>query len=60
VHAAGDVAIHELQLSGDPDVLAAWLGEHRIRVSVQPGGPALRAVVLATPAGEIVVAGDRA
>jgi len=56
MHAAGEVAIHELQLTGDADELAAWLGERLVRVSVQPGEPALTAVVLATSGGEIVVA----
>jgi hypothetical protein len=57
-HAAGDVAIHELQLTGDADELAAWIGEHQIRVSVQPGEPALTGVVLATTRGEIVLGDD--
>jgi Glyoxalase-like domain len=57
-HPAGDVAIHELQLTGDADQLAAWIGEHQIRVNVQPGEPAVTGVVLATPGGEIVLGHD--
>jgi Glyoxalase-like domain len=57
-HAAGEVAIHELQVTGNADELAAWIGEHQIRVRVQPGVPALTGVVLATTRGEIVIGDD--
>ena len=55
LHAAGEVAIRELQLTGDAHHLAAWLGDHRIPLSVVPGEPALTAVVLATAAGQIIL-----
>lgn len=58
LHAAGDVAIQELQLTGDARHLAAWLGEHRIPLAVLPGEPALTAVVLAVAGGQIVLGDD--
>jgi len=57
-HAAGEVAIRNLRLTGDADHLAAWLGEHRIPLSVRRGEPALTAVVLATGDGDIVLTHD--
>lgn len=58
LHDAGDVAIHELQLTGDADRLAAWLGEHRIPLNVAPGESALTAVLLATADGQIILGAD--
>ena len=55
-HRAGAVRITELRLEGDADRLAAWLGAHRLPITVRPGPPALAGVVLTGDAGEIVLA----
>ena len=57
-HDVGEVAIHELQLTGDVDELSAWLGEPRIRMSVRPGEPAVTAVVVATAGSQFVLGDD--
>jgi hypothetical protein len=46
----------EVRLAGDADRIAAWLGPHRLPVSVRPGAPALTSIVLSGTAGEIVLA----
>lgn len=58
-HRAGSVEIAELQLDGDADRLTAWLGAHRLPITVRPGLPAVTSVVLAGAAGEIVLDADR-
>ena len=57
-HRAGAVRIAGLELTGDAERLAAWLGSHRLPVSVRPGAPALASVVLTGAAGEIVLGAD--
>jgi hypothetical protein len=54
-HPAGSVAITRLELAGDADRLAVWLGNHRLPIAVSAGRPAVRKVVLTGTAGEIVV-----
>jgi hypothetical protein len=54
-HPAGAVEIARLDLTGDPDRLRSWLGDHRLPVTVSPGDPALRSVVLAGSGGDIVL-----
>jgi Glyoxalase-like domain len=56
-HPAGAVRIARLELSGDPERVTGWLGADRLPVSVDPGEPAVTAIVLESEAGEIVVAG---
>ncbi len=49
---AGAVGIAELLLDGDADRLAAWLGGHRLPISVHDGAPAVAGIVL-TSGGRI-------
>jgi len=52
---AQPVVVRRLELDGDPQRLAAWLGEHRLPIAVNAGRPALRRLVLDGPCGEIVL-----
>jgi Glyoxalase-like domain len=54
-HRTAGARIAELNLEGDADRLAAWLGRHRLPITVRPGTPRLRSVVLTVTAGEIVL-----
>jgi hypothetical protein len=54
-HPAGAVQIATLRLDGDADRLAAWLGGHRLPITMRPGTPAVTGIVLAGAAGEIVL-----
>ena len=54
-HRTADVRIEELKLEGDADRLAAWLGVHHLPITVRPGTPRLRSVVLTGATGEIVL-----
>jgi hypothetical protein len=47
--------IARLELEGDPDRLAAWLGEHVLPIRVRTGTPAVTRVVLTGLVGEIVL-----
>lgn len=58
-HRAGAVQIAKLRLDGDADRLAAWLGAHRLPITVRPGPPAVASIVLTGAAGEIVLDADR-
>jgi hypothetical protein len=58
-HRAGAVRIATLRLDGDADRLAAWLGAHRLPISVRPGTPAVAGIVLTGAGGEIVLDNDR-
>ncbi len=58
-HPAGDVAIARLELDGDADRLATWLGRHRLPLVVRPGAPAVASIVLTGAAGELVLGADR-
>jgi glyoxalase-like protein len=55
VHPAGSVQIARLELDGDAERISAWLGAHRLPISVRPGSPAVAGVVLTGPAGEFVL-----
>jgi hypothetical protein len=57
-HPAGAVQIARLQLGGDPDRLAAWLGAHHLPITMLAGTPALTRIMLTTTAGEIVLEAD--
>jgi len=59
-HRSGAVRIGRLDLEGDPDRLAAWLGSQRLPVTIRVGVPAVVQVVLAGIAEEIALgrAGD--
>ena len=54
-HSTAGARIAELNLEGDVDRLAAWLGPHRLPITVHPGTPRLTSVVLTGAAGEIVI-----
>ena len=58
-HRAGVVQIATLRRDGDADCLAAWLGAHRLPITVRPGTPAVASIVLTGAAGEIVLDNDR-
>jgi hypothetical protein len=57
-HQAGAVQIAKLQLDGDADRLAAWLGSHSLPITIRAGAPAVASVVLTGVAGDIVLGGD--
>jgi Glyoxalase-like domain len=58
-HRAPGVQITKLQLAGDADRLAAWLGAHRLPTSVHPGTPAVTSIILTGATGEIVLETER-
>ena len=58
-HPAGEVRIAELRLAGDSGRIADWLGAEPLPITVRPGPPAVASVVLAGPAGEIVLDADQ-
>lgn len=58
-HRTAGIQIAKLQLDGDPDRLAAWLGTHHLPITVRPGTPALSSITLTGAAGEIVLAAER-
>jgi hypothetical protein len=51
-------AIERLELEGDPERLADWLGGHSLPISVAPGSPAVRQVVVGTRGRRVSVAAD--
>lgn len=54
-HPSGPVAIARLLVNGEPDRVAAWLGEHTLPIAVRAGRPSVAGVVLDTARGEIVL-----
>jgi len=48
-------SLERVLLRGDADRLAAWLGDHSLPVTVEPGEPAVAGIVVSGPAGEIVI-----
>jgi Glyoxalase-like domain len=58
-HPAGAVQLAKLQLDGDADRLTAWLGDHRLSITVRPGAPAVASILLTGPAGDIVLDANR-
>lgn len=56
-HRAGPTTIAGLELAGDTDRLATWLGDHRLPVAVHPGAPEVLSVALAGATGVIVLEG---
>jgi hypothetical protein len=59
VHPAAPAGISKLLLDGDPDRLAAWLGDHALPIVVRTGRPAVAAIVLATARGEVVLGAEQ-
>jgi glyoxalase-like protein len=53
-----DLRIRELHLAGDADRLAAWLGPNELPLVIEPGRPAVAAVVLDGSGGSVVLSGD--
>jgi hypothetical protein len=54
-HRAGPVEIAQLQLDGDTDRLATWLGGHELPITVRPGPPALTGIRLTASARQILL-----
>jgi hypothetical protein len=54
VHPCGASGIAAVEVTGDPAAVRAWLG-HDLPIEVRPGPPAVRAVRLRTPRGELRV-----
>jgi len=55
-HQAGDAKIATVQLVGDADRLTAWLGDHRLAITVRAGAPAVASIVVTATSGKIVIA----
>jgi hypothetical protein len=55
--APAPASITRIVVRDNGDRLAAWLREHTLPLAVEPGPPALANVVLAAPAGDIVLGG---
>ena len=51
-HPAGAVRIAALELEGDADRLAVWLGEHDLPIRVRPGEAAVAAIELTGASGK--------
>jgi glyoxalase-like protein len=59
-HRAGEVKISRLQLEGDADRLADWLGAHSLPIAMGAAGtPAVTSIVLTGDSGDIVLDADR-
>ena len=58
-HPAGAVRMAGLHLHGDANRIADWLGAHDLSITVGTGAPAVASIVLAGPAGEIVLDADQ-
>jgi Glyoxalase-like domain len=54
-HPAGRVELARLELRGDADRVANWLGPHELPIVVRPGSAAVTRVVLDGPAAEIAL-----
>ena len=52
LHPVGRVKITKLQLCGDEDRVAAWLGTHHLPIELRPGTPALASITLTGPKDE--------
>jgi hypothetical protein len=57
-HPAGRAFITRLELTGDADRLAGWLGPHDVPVSVHAGPPEVTSVTFSGAAGEITLDGS--
>jgi Glyoxalase-like domain len=55
--AAAPFEATELRLEGDPARLAGWLGPHTLPVTIEPGSPRVKGLVLRGPAGEVLLSG---
>ena len=57
-HRCGPVELARLELRGDAQRLADWLGTHGLPITVSTGAPALTRIVLTSRAGEIAIEGS--
>jgi Glyoxalase-like domain len=55
-HPAGAVEIASLELDGDRQRLADWLGSHPLPITVREGAPAIAGVILGGASGEFTLA----
>ena len=51
-HPAGAARLARVELSGDAERAAAWLGSHRLPITVRAGMPAVASIILISSAGE--------
>jgi len=58
-HPAGALQVARLELEGDPDRVSAWLGDHRLPITVRAGARGIARIVITSEAGEIVLETDR-
>jgi len=56
-HAAGEVSVAEVRVSGDPHHINSWLGAHQMPIDIRPGTSAITAVILRSAAGDEIVLG---
>lgn len=56
---AGRLTLARLELTGDADRLATWIGADTLPVVVEPGDPAVASVVLTAGTREIVLGAER-
>ena len=54
-HRAGAVRLAKLELVGDAHRLSAWLGGHRLPITIRAGAPAVAGIILTGAAGEIAL-----
>jgi hypothetical protein len=52
-HPGGGATLKHLSLTGEPDRIAAWLGDHDLPIDVEPAPPGATRAVLARPGGDI-------
>jgi hypothetical protein len=55
-HPAGAAQIASLELDGDRQRLADWLGSHRLPITVREGAPAVAGLILSGASGEFTLA----
>jgi hypothetical protein len=57
VHAAGEVSVAEVRVSGDPHHIKSWLGAHKVPIDIRQGPSAITALVLRSASGGEIVLG---
>jgi hypothetical protein len=57
-HPAGAVSLESLELMGDRGRLAEWLGGHSLPVTIRPGAPGVKRLVLRGDDGAIAIGAD--
>lgn len=57
-HPSGSARVARLELRGDPNCLAAWLGPHHLRINCAGGSAAVSRIIVHVAAREIVLEGD--